>query len=109
MTKTAVQSGFCNFVIAHEPLFYGHRDETAQLERENDDVWKLKRDFLAQNELVVWRFHDLPHWQKPDAISSGMADELGWRGYQSSPGQTHTNFGTGKRSSVLAVALPQKR
>lgn len=71
-----------NFVIAHEPAFYGHQDETAQLEREKDEVWVRKRDFIARHNLVLWRFHDAPHLAHPDMILSGMTDELGWRAFQ---------------------------
>lgn len=79
--QAAVEAG-CNMVISHEPLFYNHGDDTENFEREDDAVWKAKRDFLARHELILWRFHDLPHLQRPDAITSGMVEELGWRAFQ---------------------------
>src|SRR6187402_2398716 len=33
-----------NFIIAHEPTFYNHLDETTWLE--NDKVWKFKNELL---------------------------------------------------------------
>ena len=79
--RQAVAQG-CNFVITHEPLFYGHLDETADLEHENDAVWKFKRDFIERHKLVLWRFHDLMHSVQPDMITSGMAEKLGWCAFQ---------------------------
>ena len=79
--QKAVAQG-CNFVIAHEPLFYGHHDATDELERENDAVWKFKRDFIESHKLVVWRFHDLMHSVQPDMITFGMAEGLGWLDFQ---------------------------
>ena len=73
----------CNFVIAHEPAFYNHREDTASLERDGDTVLRAKRVFIEQNGLVLWRFHDIPHLQKPDAIVSGMVEALGWRAFAS--------------------------
>lgn len=72
----------CNFVIAHEPLFYGHLDDTRELAQENDAIWNAKRAFIEEHELIVWRYHDYPHLQNPDAILSGMVEELGWREFQ---------------------------
>jgi len=77
----------CNFVIAHEPLFYGHLDDTRELEHESDAIWEAKRAFLKEHELIVWRYHDTPHLQNPDAILSGMVEELGWREFQSPDNQ----------------------
>ena len=72
----------CNFVIAHEPAFYNHREEIALLEREGDAVLRAKRAFIAEHGLVLWRFHDAPHRQTPDAITAGIAGALGWGAFQ---------------------------
>ncbi|HBC79414.1 MAG TPA: hypothetical protein DCZ51_12330, partial [Bacteroidales bacterium] len=63
--KKAVELN-CNLIIAHEPLFYNHRDETTQFQ--NDPVFLEKKKFIDDNKLVVWRFHDYIHRIKPDAI-----------------------------------------
>jgi len=77
----------CNLIIAHEPLFYGHLDDTRELAQENDAIWQAKRAFMEEHELIVWRYHDYPHWQNPDAILSGMVEELGWREFQNPTNQ----------------------
>jgi putative NIF3 family GTP cyclohydrolase 1 type 2 len=76
--KKAVEMN-CNLIIAHEPIFYNHRDETTQFQ--NDQVFLEKKKFIDDNKLVVWRFHDYIHRIKPDAIDYGMALKLGWLMY----------------------------
>jgi len=68
-----------NFIIAHEPTFYSHRDETAWLE--NDQVFKFKMDLLQKNNIVVWRFHDYWHSHRPDGVQMGVLTKLGWKDY----------------------------
>ncbi|WP_338873328.1 Nif3-like dinuclear metal center hexameric protein [Spirosoma sp. SC4-14] len=65
-----------NFIIAHEPTFYNHLDETDWLS--NDPVFKHKHDLLTQNNIAVWRFHDYWHSHRPDGIRAGMLSALGW-------------------------------
>jgi len=65
-----------NFIIAHEPTFYNHLDETDWLS--NDPVFKHKHDLLTKNNIAVWRFHDYWHSHKPDGIRAGMLSALGW-------------------------------
>lgn len=65
-----------NLVITHEPVFYGHRDETDWLD--SDPVYRAKRQLLAEAGIVVWRFHDHAHLQRPDAIITGMLERLEW-------------------------------
>jgi putative NIF3 family GTP cyclohydrolase 1 type 2 len=69
-----------NFIIAHEPTFYNHRDETKWLE--NDEVYQYKADLLKQHNIAVWRNHDYIHSTKPDGVIEGLADQLGWKKYQ---------------------------
>ncbi|GAB4028901.1 Nif3-like dinuclear metal center hexameric protein [Spirosoma gilvum] len=65
-----------NFIIAHEPTFYNHLDETDWLS--NDPVFKHKHDLLTKNNIAVWRFHDYWHSHRPDGIRTGMLSALGW-------------------------------
>lgn len=65
-----------NFIIAHEPTFYGHTDETQWLE--NDPVYQYKRDLLNKHKIVVWRFHDYWHRHRPDGVLMGVLTKLGW-------------------------------
>ena len=68
-----------NMVITHEPTFWLHQDTTQGLE--DDATLKFKRDFIAKNNMVVFRFHDHWHMHKPDGIAYGMARDLGWEKY----------------------------
>lgn len=52
------------------------------LEKENDPVLAAKQRFIADNGLVVWRFHDLPHRMRPDMIRQGIVRALGWESLQ---------------------------
>ena len=65
-----------NFIIAHEPTFYNHTDETNWLE--NDPVFEHKRDLLKKHNMVVWRFHDYIHAHRPDGVLMGVLTALGW-------------------------------
>ena len=73
--QRAVELG-ANLVIAHEPTFYNHLDETDWLAE--DPVYAAKRAYLDEHNLVVWRFHDHWHAYEPDGIYIGVLDRLGW-------------------------------
>lgn len=68
-----------NFIIAHEPTFYGHLDETTWLE--NDPVYIYKKELLQKHGIVVWRFHDYWHTHKPDGVLMGVLTRLSWQQY----------------------------
>jgi putative NIF3 family GTP cyclohydrolase 1 type 2 len=72
-----------NLIIAHEPTFYGHLDQTDYLEREQDAVWAAKQAFIQEHNLVVFRFHDHWHARRPDGIMTGVVRALGWQQYPS--------------------------
>ena len=69
-----------NFIITHEPTFYGHLDNTDWLE--NDPVYQFKKKLIADNGIVVWRFHDYWHRHRPDGILEGFLETVGWKQYQ---------------------------
>ena len=72
-----------NLIIVHEPTFYsGAADEAHAPGNPDDPLVQLKRSFIEKNDLVVWRFHDHWHAQKPDGIIRGMAIALEWDKYQ---------------------------
>lgn len=73
-----------NLIIAHEPTFYNHEDETAWLG--DDPVLKRKLAYIQLHRLVIWRFHDKWHNSpdQPDGILKGMVSALGWEKFQSS-------------------------
>ncbi|HEX8357972.1 MAG TPA: Nif3-like dinuclear metal center hexameric protein [Segetibacter sp.] len=68
-----------NFIIAHEPTFYNHADDTQWLE--NDKVYQYKNNLLKKYNIVVWRFHDYIHSHKPDGVLTGVLNALGWEKY----------------------------
>jgi len=68
-----------NFIIAHEPTFYNHADETAWLG--DDPALKNKQTLLKGHGIVVWRFHDGIHAHKPDGIRMGVLKALDWDKY----------------------------
>ncbi len=69
-----------NLFIVHEPTFYNHQDSTKDLI--GDPVYTAKQNYIDQNGLVVWRFHDHWHARKPDGIFEGMTEALGWEKYR---------------------------
>jgi putative NIF3 family GTP cyclohydrolase 1 type 2 len=68
-----------NFIIAHEPTFYNHLDETEWLS--NSEVYKYKRELLQKNNIAVWRCHDYVHAHRPDGVLAGVLNQLGWDKY----------------------------
>src|SRR5688572_12400428 len=68
-----------NFIIAHEPTYYNHLDETNWLE--NDDVYRHKSNLLKQHQVAVWRNHDYIHRHQPDGVVSDVVERLGWANY----------------------------
>jgi hypothetical protein len=71
-----------NLIITHEPTFYSHLDNTADLDKEKDPVYTAKQVFIRDHHLVVWRFHDFWHERKPDGILVGMIRTLAWEKFQ---------------------------
>jgi putative NIF3 family GTP cyclohydrolase 1 type 2 len=68
-----------NLIIAHEPTFYNHLDQTDWLEQSR--VYQYKRELIEKNNIVVWRFHDYWHTHKPDGVLMGVVTKLGWEKY----------------------------
>ncbi len=68
-----------NFIIAHEPTFYNHADETAWLA--NDDVYQYKAALLKEHNIAVWRNHDYIHSLVPDGVGLGVLNQLKWGPY----------------------------
>jgi putative NIF3 family GTP cyclohydrolase 1 type 2 len=68
-----------NMVITHEPTFWLGNDDVGGFA--SDAVYKQKLQFIRDNDLVVWRFHDHLHARQPDMSAVGLAEALGWAGY----------------------------
>jgi putative NIF3 family GTP cyclohydrolase 1 type 2 len=78
LLKRASAAG-CNFVIAHEPTFYNHQDQTTAFE--SDPVYLAKQKFIKDNSMIVFRFHDHAHMLQPDPLVIGSARALGLTPY----------------------------
>ncbi len=65
-----------NFIIAHEPSFYNHLDETTWLQ--NDEVYNYKIDLLKKHSIAIWRNHDYIHSLVPDGVRKGLLQQLNW-------------------------------
>lgn len=76
--RKAIELG-ANFIIAHEPTFYNHTDDTGWLQ--NDEVYKYKADLLKKHNIAVWRNHDYIHRVVPDGVTDGVLDQLQWKKY----------------------------
>src|SRR4029077_1915729 len=48
---------------------------------DNDPVYRMKRDYIAANNLVVYRFFENWNARQPDAQLQGLAKALGWEKY----------------------------
>lgn len=68
-----------NFIIAHEPTFYNHADDTGWLK--DDDVYAYKASLLKDNNIAVWRNHDYIHHLVPDGVTTGVLAQLEWQKY----------------------------
>jgi putative NIF3 family GTP cyclohydrolase 1 type 2 len=68
-----------NFIIAHEPTFYNHTDDTSWLQ--NDEVYRYKIDLLNKHNIAVWRNHDYIHHLVPDGVTTGVLAKLDWQKY----------------------------
>jgi putative NIF3 family GTP cyclohydrolase 1 type 2 len=70
-----------NMVITHEPTFWTGNDDISNFG--NDSVYRKKLQFIRDNNMVIWRFHDHQHMQRPDMMATGLAESLGWEKLQS--------------------------
>ncbi|MEO8412620.1 MAG: Nif3-like dinuclear metal center hexameric protein [Ginsengibacter sp.] len=76
--RKAVDLG-ANFIIAHEPTFYNHMDDTSWLLK--DDVYNYKATLLQRNNIAIWRNHDYIHSLVPDGVTTGVLEKLHWKKY----------------------------
>ncbi|MBB5394686.1 Nif3-like dinuclear metal center hexameric protein [Mucilaginibacter sp. AK015] len=76
--KEAAKLG-ANFIIAHEPTFYNHRDDINWVN--NNDLARQKQALLKAQHTTVWRCHDYIHSLKPDAMLYGAMKKLNWLPY----------------------------
>jgi putative NIF3 family GTP cyclohydrolase 1 type 2 len=78
-----------NLIITHEPTFFTGNDALGPLENAHDSLTAVKRAFIKEHHLVVFRLHD--HWHYParaaDPVLQGVFRQLDWLRYQQQPGQ----------------------
>jgi putative NIF3 family GTP cyclohydrolase 1 type 2 len=99
--RRAISSG-ANLIIAHEPTFYNHLDETSWLK--DHEVFRLKNELLTKNNIVVWRFHDYLHANKPDGVLMGVLTKLGWDKYYNAQDPTTIILPGLKLADVISLA-----
>jgi putative NIF3 family GTP cyclohydrolase 1 type 2 len=97
-TITVIQEAIkrnANFIIAHEPSFYNHRDDKEWVK--NNEVVRQKLALLDKHKIAIWRFHDYCHALQPDAVIYGVAKKAGWEAY----------YKTGALLTIPAISLKQ--
>ena len=99
--EKTIQAG-ANFIIAHEPTFYNHPDETDWLGE--DPVLRYKKELLEKHGIVVWRFHDGWHAHRPDGIRMGVLNSLGWAGYYDAASPAIVNLPAASLGEIIAHA-----
>jgi putative NIF3 family GTP cyclohydrolase 1 type 2 len=72
-----------NFVITHEPTFWSDADLIEPIKK--DALYLEKLHFVESNGMVVWRIHDHWHRFRPEPMSTGNDDLLGWSKNPSDP------------------------
>jgi len=68
-----------NFIIAHEPTFYNHLDDTNWSGQ--NDIVRRKQELLKKHNITIWRFHDYWHTHRPDGVGYGVLQKTGWLQY----------------------------
>jgi putative NIF3 family GTP cyclohydrolase 1 type 2 len=91
-----------NFIIAHEPTFYNHLDDTGWLE--DHEIFKQKKLLLDQNGIAVWRLHDYIHAFRPDGVLIGVLEALDWKKYYDASNPLLLRIPPMKLGEVIALA-----
>lgn len=81
MLKRAHEAGL-NMVIAHEDTFWNDRDETKDLT--SNPLYKMKTEYVLNNDMVIWRIHDHMHSMKTDFTTIGSLRSVGVKGGETS-------------------------
>jgi putative NIF3 family GTP cyclohydrolase 1 type 2 len=77
MLKRANAAGL-NMVITHEDTFWNDRDDAKDLK--GNALYKLKSEYILNNDMVVWRDHDHMHAMTPDYTVVGELRSAGIKG-----------------------------
>jgi len=83
--QRAVAAGL-NMIIPHEVTYWNDRDDSTLVDAD-PLVYKQKREYLAANDVVIFRTHDSMHDQRPDFTFVGSARQIGLDAkYETAPG-----------------------
>jgi len=77
MLKRAHEQGL-NMIVSHEDTWWNDRDDTKDLTE--NPLYKMKRDFVLNNGMVLWRMHDHMHAMRPDYTVVGSLRSVGVKG-----------------------------
>jgi putative NIF3 family GTP cyclohydrolase 1 type 2 len=64
-----------NMIIPHEDTYWNDRDDTSIVS--GDPLYKIKNDFMAAHNIVIFRMHDSMHAMRPDFEWVGLGRDLG--------------------------------
>ncbi len=79
----AVQTWGAKLLIVHEPMYYDHWDSIQTLEQQTGlkrQILDRKRKLVEDSGIVVYRWHDHPHYAEADWISKGEVKYFGLTG-----------------------------
>lgn len=82
MIKRAHAAGM-NMVVCHEDTYWNDRDDTKDLQ--DNKLYKLKTEYIVNNDMIVWRDHDHLHAMTPDFTVVGSLRSVGVKGGEDSP------------------------
>lgn len=74
VVKAAKEWG-AELLVVHEPTYYNHMDEHS-----DEKIESLKRKYIEDSGLVIYRYHDYPHSAKTDMIADGMLKYMDFDG-----------------------------
>ncbi len=101
--EKAIELG-ANLIITHEGTFYEDKDETYWLY--DDPVYEANRRLIAENDIVIWRFHDYWHLYRPDGILTGVLKALGWENQTEAEKSTQVNTLVESLADYYALVKP---
>ncbi|MEX1028681.1 MAG: Nif3-like dinuclear metal center hexameric protein [Paenibacillaceae bacterium] len=69
-----------NLIITHEGTFYSHHD-VFERSLDQDTIYQAKKRLIEESGMAIYRCHDDIHKYRPDGITEGLVDILGWQAY----------------------------
>ena len=118
--RKAVAAGK-NMIIGRESPFWARGTAPGgaggggrgQQSMDSDSIFRMKRDYIASNNLIVYRFFDNWNARQPDGQLQGLAKALGWeKNYKPSGGQpwaTNNGFFTIPPATLKEIAQSIKK